>query len=67
MLISTIRRPRTRPRERVDHLALRGQVRVRQGSPRTRRRARLASWVAVTGERPTIRAILSNGTPNMPR
>ena len=33
--------------------------------PRTRRRARLASWRAASGERSTIGAISSNGTPNM--
>ena len=34
-------------------------------SPWTRRRARLASWRAASGERSTIGAISSNGTANM--
>jgi hypothetical protein len=36
----------------------------RMWMPRTRRRARLASVRAATGERPTIGAMSSNGTPN---
>ena len=34
-------------------------------APRTRRRARLASWRAAVGERPTMGAISSNGRSNM--
>ena len=36
-----------------------------RAAPCTRRRARLASWRAASGERPTIGAISSNGTANM--
>ena len=53
--------------EGVDDLALAAEVgdRASGAAPRTRRRARLASWRAAAGVRSTIAAISSNGTPNM--
>ena len=52
--------------ERVDDLALPRRSASGGGSaPRTRRRARLASWRAASGVRSTIGAISSNGTANM--
>ena len=56
-----------RGEERVDDLALlvRGCAASGSGAPRTRRRARLASWRVAATLRSTIGAISSNGTPNM--
>ena len=53
--------------EGVDHFPLTGDVGVGgwTSAPRTRRRARLASCLAVAGERPTIGAISSKGRSNM--
>ena len=52
--------------EGVDRVALPAEVGVgRPAPPCTRRRARLASWRAAVGERPTIGAISSNGMANM--
>jgi hypothetical protein len=54
--------------EGLDDLALSLRIGVGDGvlgSARTRRRVRLASWRAASGERSTIRAISSKGTANM--
>lgn len=52
--------------ERVNRLALLREVAIKLGAaPRTRRRARLASWRVAVGVRSTIGAISSNGTANM--
>ena len=59
-----LRGPRRRRRRRPPAGA-RGPDRAPGASPCTRRRARLASWRAAVGVRPTIGAISSNGTANM--